>query len=313
MRKTLLLAVVTALFLFSCKKEHTPPVKPAQKMYKVTFDMASGFSQTIQSLNKGKQQVNSLQLDTATTNIAAYASVIRLTVFDSNGAVVRDLLQDAVDVSNFGVVVDSLPAGTYNVLAAAGQTNLRIDGGGVIPTGVYPDIYYYIPQKLRNAWGDTFYAKLQFTVTNGPVNQNLALVRIVGKLEVDFNDVIPANASRLDIHVNDEDFVYDPNSDSPGKPDTLTYHLTIPASVKGTNTYKVSEIVLNTTTPFNVVLTAYDSSNAVIATHNIPNVTCTKNQRTILTGNFANPSTNSGTQFNINVDPSWTSQNTIHY
>ncbi|MGZ3778009.1 MAG: hypothetical protein ACXVI9_10630, partial [Mucilaginibacter sp.] len=82
MRKTLLLAVVTALFLFSCKKEHTPPVKPAQKMYKVTFDMASGFSQTIQSLKTGKQQTNGLQLDTATTNIAAYASVIRLVIFN---------------------------------------------------------------------------------------------------------------------------------------------------------------------------------------------------------------------------------------
>ncbi|HEX3384385.1 MAG TPA: hypothetical protein VHS53_04320, partial [Mucilaginibacter sp.] len=78
--------------------------------------------------------------------------------------------------------------------------------------------------------------------------------------------------------------------------------------------YKVSEIVLNTTSAFNVVLTAYDNSNAVIATHNIPGVTCTKNQRTILTGNFANgTTTNMGTQFNVSVDPSWTSQNVIHY
>ncbi|MBS1530379.1 MAG: hypothetical protein JSU01_08740, partial [Bacteroidetes bacterium] len=150
-------------------------------------------------------------------------------------------------------------------------------------------------------------------ITNGPVNQTVALTRIVGKLEVDFGDMIPANASHLDIRLTNEDFAYDPNTDSPIHPDTLTYHLTIPDSVKGTNTYKVSEITLNTATTFNVVLTAYDSSNAVIATHNVPNVTCTKNQRTILTGNFSNTATNNGTQFNVNVDPSWTSSNVIHY
>jgi hypothetical protein len=279
-------------------------------MYKVTFDMASGFKQTIQSLNKGKQQTNGLQLDTVTTNIAAYASVIRLTIFDSKGNAVRNLLQDAANVSNFGVIVDSLAAGTYSVLIAAGQSNMRTDGGGILSTG----IYYYTPQRLQTSWGDTFYSKFQLTITSGAVNQNVMLARIVGKLEVDFNDVIPANASRLDIRLNDEDFMYDPSTDTPIRPDTLTYHLIIPDSVKGTNTYKVSEIVLNTTSAFNVVLTAYDNSNAVIATHNIPGVTCTKNQRTILTGNFANgTTTNMGTQFNVSVDPSWTSQNVIHY
>lgn len=313
MRKTLLLAVVSALFLFSCKKEHSPQVKPAQKMYKVTFDMASGFTQTIKSNSAGKQQTNSLQLDTVTTNLAAYTSIIRLVIIDSHGTIVRSLLQDASTVSNFGVIVDSLAAGTYSVLAVAGQANLRADDGGLPQVGAYPNVYYYLPQRLQNAWGDTFCSAFQLTVTNGAVNQTVALKRIVAKLEVDFNDVIPANASRLDIQLHDENFVYYPARDTTGRPDTLTYHLTIPNSVKGTNTYKVSEIVLNTSTPFNVILTAYDSSNAVIATHTITNVTCTKNQRTILTGNFSNTPTNNGQQFNVNVDPSWTSQNTVHY
>lgn len=313
MRKALLLAVVPALLLFSCKKEHSPQVKPAQKMYKVTFDMASGFKQTIQSLKAGKQQTDGLQLDTATTNIAAYASLIRLNIYDSKGNEVRNLEQNAASVSNFGVIVDSLAAGTYSVLAAAGQSNMRTDGGGIPTVGVYTDMYYYTPQRLQTNWGDTFYSKFQLTVTNGSVNQTIALTRLVGKLEVDFNDVIPANASRLDIQLHNEDFAYDLNTDAPVRPDTLTYHLTIPNSVKGTNTYSVSEIVLNTTTPFNVILTAYDNTNAVIATHTITNVTCTKNQRTILTGNFSNVTVNSGQQFNVSVDPSWTSTSIVHY
>lgn len=311
MRKTLLLAVVTALFLFSCKKEHTPPVKPAQKMYKVTFDMASGFSQTIQSLNKGKQQVNSLQLDTATANIAAYASVIQLGVFDGSGNFVRKIQQTAGKVSNFGVIVDSLAAGTYTVIAVAGQTGVTLDWNQTIQQN--GDVYYTTSARPFSPWGDTFYDKFQLTVSNGPVNQSVALTRIVSKVEIDFNDVIPANASRLDILLNKEDFVYLTNTGAVTQPDTVTYHVTIPAAAKGTNTYKVSEIVLNTATPFSVLLTAYDSGNNVIATHTITNVTCTANQRTILTGNFSNSQSNSGTQFNINVDPSWNSPNIIHY
>src|ERR1700739_4662982 len=127
MKKTLLLAVISALFLFSCKKEQSTKLKSAPKMYKVTFDLASGFSQTIQSLSKGGQRVNSLQVDTATTNIAAYAPVIQLGIFDGSGNFVRKIQQTAGKVSNFGVIVDSLASGTYTVIAVAGQTGVTLD------------------------------------------------------------------------------------------------------------------------------------------------------------------------------------------
>jgi hypothetical protein len=313
MRKTLLVAVVSALFLFSCKKEHSPQVKPAQKMYKVTFDMASGFTQTINSLKEGKQQTNALQLDTATSNIAAYASVIQLGIFDGSGNFVRKIQQTAGHVSNFGVIVDSLATGTYTVIAVAGQTGVTLDWNNTIQAG--GDVYYTTAARPFSPWGDTFYDKFQLTITNGPVNQTVALTRIVSKVEIDFNDVIPANASRLEVEINQDDFLYLTSNGTPSQPDTVTYHLTIPNSAKGTNTYKVSEIVLNTATPFNVLLTAYDSNNNVIATHTVIDVTCTANQRTILTGNFSNSSTNNntGTQFNVSVDPSWNSPTIIHY
>jgi hypothetical protein len=280
-------------------------------MYKVTFDLASGFSQTIQSLNMGKQQVNSLQVDTATANIAAYAPVIQLGIFDGSGNFVRKIQQTTGKVSNYGVIVDSLASGTYTVIAVAGQTGVTLDWNNSIEQG--GDIYYTTAARPFSPWGDTFYDKFQLTITNGPVNQTVALTRIVSKLEIDFNDVIPANASRLDVELNKEDFVYLTTNGTPSQPDTVTYHLTIPDAVKGTNTYKVSEIVLNTGSIFSVLLTAYDSGNNVIATHTITNVTCTVNQRTILSGNFANTQTNNGTQFTINVDPSWDSPNISHY
>jgi Fimbrillin-A associated anchor proteins Mfa1 and Mfa2 len=311
MRKVLLLSAVAAMFLFSCKKEHNAPVKPGPKMYKVTFNMASQFTQTTNALKIAKQHTNSLVLDTATTNIAAYASVIQLGIFDSGGNLIRKVVQNAADVSNFGVIVDSLATGTYTVIAVAGQTGVTLAFNN--PVEEKEAVYYTNPGGQFLPWSDTFYDKFQLTITNGPANQNVALTRIVGKLEVDFNDVIPANASRLDIELNKEDFLYFTATGLPGQADTLTYHLTVPDSVKGTSNYKVSELVLNTATPFSVIITAYDASNTVIATHTVTNVTCTKNQRTILTGNFSNAPTNTGTNFNVTVNPSWSAPNIIHY
>lgn len=317
MRKILLLAVFPALFLFSCKKEHSTQLKPEQKMYKVTLDMASGFKQTIQSLKTAKQQANSLQMDTATTNIAAYAPVIVLNIFNSSGRVIRQLTQKADSVTNFGVIVDSLATGTYTVIAAAGQKNLVMHDSDEAE-GKYGVFYSpsnnvsgFIPVQ---PWQDTFIDNFSLTINNGPVNQTVPLTRADGKLEIDFNDVIPANASRLDIEVDKDNFVYLAPSGQLGHLDTVTYHLPIPAAAKGTNTYKVSEIVLNTTTPFTVIITGYDSSNNVIASHTVTNVTCTANQRTILTGNFAGGTqSNNGTQFTVNIDPNWGAPNIVHY
>jgi len=278
--------------------------------------MASGFTQTTQSLKSGKQQTNSLRLDTATTNISAYASVIVLGIFDSGGNLVRKLVQKADSVSNFGVIVDSLASGTYTVVAAAGQKDMVFDYDNQINAtyAVYYSVVHDVTSYTANLpWQDTFLDRFTLTVSNGPVNQTVPLTRKVGKLEVDFNDVIPASASRLDIEINKEDFDYYPQTGQLGGADTLTYHLTIPAAAKGTNTYKVSELVLNTATPFSVIITGYDSSNHVIATHTITNVTCTANQRTILTGNFSNQGQGGGSGFNMALDPVWSAPNTIHF
>ncbi|MFI5162001.1 MAG: hypothetical protein ACHQHN_12035 [Sphingobacteriales bacterium] len=311
MRKALLLSAVAAMFLFSCKKEHSAPVKPGPKMYKVTFNMASQFAQTINALKTSKQQTNSLQVDSATTNIASYAPVIILGIFNSNGILVRKIVQNAGDVSNFGVIVDSLATGTYSVVAVAGQSGVTLDFNNAAEE-IY-SVFYTSAIRTYSPWSDTFYDEFPLTITNGPVNQSVPLTRLVGKVEVDFNDIIPANASRLDIELNKEDFLYFTATASLAQPDTITYHLTVPDSVKGTSNYKVSELVLNIATPFSVILTAYDASNNIIATHTVTNVTCAKNQRTILTGNFSSTSTNTGTNFNITVNPSWGTPNIIHY
>lgn len=325
MKKILLLSAMAAVFLFGCKKEHSTPGSTAQKKYPVTFNMTD-FTQTISSVS-GKQQVNSLKTDAATANIAAYTKVLYLIIYNSSGNMVRRLEQ-ASTVSNYGVIADSLAAGTYTIVVAAGQSALKSNAGA--PNGGKPSsttlgdgVLYYLDPTATNVgvatryaegtWSDTFFDKFQLTVTSGPVNQTVNLTRIVSKLEVDFNDIIPSNAASVDLFLSKESFQYALGSASPVITDTITTHFAVPDSVKGTSNYRFSQLVLNTTAPFSVTLVAHDASHNILATHVISSVTCQANKRTILSGNFSNQAPNNNNGFSVSLDPNWGTQNTVHY
>lgn len=326
MKKNLLLSAMAAVFLFGCKKDHSTPGSAAQKKYPVTFNMTD-FTQTISSVS-GKQQVNNLKADAATANIAAYTKVLYLIIYNSSGNMVRRLEQVST-VPNYGVIADSLAAGTYTVIIAAGQSALKSNAGS--PNGGKPSfttlsdgVLYYLDPTATNVgvttryfegtWNDTFFNKFQFTVTNGPVNQTVNLSRIVSKLEVDFNDVIPSNAASVDLFLSKENFQYALGTASPIIADTITTHFSVPDSVKGTSNYTFSQLVLNTATQFNVTLRAYDAAHHLLATHEIPNVSCQVNKRTILSGNFSNQGVNNNNNgFSVSLDPNWGAPITVHY
>lgn len=321
MKKILLLSAMAAVFLLGCKKEHSTQGSAAQKKYPVTFNMTD-FTQTISSVS-GKQQVNGLKVDSATANVAAYTTVLHLTIFNSAGTMIRQFRQLA-GVSNYGTIVDSLANGTYTVVVDAGQNFLELPATNVNSTLTLSNskIFYDTrdnggtPTSVRvydGLWSDTFFDKFQIVVNNAAISQSVTLHRIVSKLEVDFNDVIPANAARVDMFLNKENFEYGFATETPQLADTITSHFTIPDSVKGTANYKFCQLVLNTTTPFSVSLTAYDNANHIIATHAVSNVTCVANQRTILTGSFSNTVINNNKGFSISIDPNWDTPSTIHY
>ena len=305
---SLFISALVALTFFTCKKERSA-TPGSSKLYKVTFTAGANFSQTINSTS-GKQQVNALAFSSDTVPISGYTSVFRVNVVNSSNVLVRQYLQNSNRDSNYGTIVDSLPAGTYAVTMAAGQ------GGMYMSPQNGQDIVYYQPQPPAapfGIWNDTFVKSFQLTVTNGPVNQKVFLPRIDAKLEVDFTDVIPANASRVTMNLNQDDFHYQAEAAKSVQPDTITYSFPVPASAIGTNTFSISHLGLNTATPFTVILTAYNSSNAVIATHTVTNVTFHANQRTILTGNFSNQAASNNPGFSITLDPNWGAPTVVHY
>lgn len=325
MKTALLFMTMAFFFLFSCKMEKSNEVKPVQKNYKVTFSV-SNFKQSISNAINGKTQVNGLRVDSSTTNMESYATVLHLCIFDNQGKLIRKLEQ-VPGVSNYGIISDSLTAGTYTVVADAGQNQLKLAVGPQDDqhTDFHKQnlqladgyLYSYSPKTSHNGannegvWYDTFYKKFQLIVTNAPIDQPITLERVVGKLEVNFNSVIPQNAARVDMLIRNEFFEYNIGSAQPVGTDSLTTSFVVPDSVKGTANFKFSQIILNTTVPFNITLTAYDSSNKIISAHAANNVSCQVNKRTILTGSFSNGS--SGNGLSISTNSEWGVPTTIHY
>ncbi|SHM17727.1 FimB/Mfa2 family fimbrial subunit [Mucilaginibacter sp. OK098] len=293
MKKAILYVAAAAMFLFSCKKDHSGSTdKPAQKLYQVNLNL-SGFTETISNSIKSKPQVNGLRTD-AVTN---YLKVLYYFVFDPNGQVLHSLVQDSTN-ANFGNISDNLPSGTYTVVIAAGLTGLGVyapsaNGNSITLNNGY--MYYLGP------WKDVFFNKFQLTVSGANVNQSVTGTRIAGQLEVNIEDAIPATASKLVISIADQGTEYSFLTEKLLYADTLVVSAKIPNTVIGTTNYKINNIILNTYAPFTVKIICYDAASKALGTAIVANVTCEKNTKTILSGKlFGSIDT-----FNVTLNSTW--------
>jgi hypothetical protein len=191
MKKTLLLAVLPALFLFSCKKEHSKSIQTGKK-YPVLFNVTN-FT-TKQSTFGVRHGAHSLA-DTVNAG-GAGIDILYYAVYNGGmGVHGRIVMQDS-SMANFGTVTDSLPPGQYQVVFIGGKKGLTEVYGGRTAADrfSYPD----------NKWQDTFWDEFNITVGNDGISQNVTLARIVGKLELDITDNIPANADSIVLAVDTE-------------------------------------------------------------------------------------------------------------
>ncbi|WP_299581625.1 hypothetical protein [Mucilaginibacter sp.] len=304
MKKAMLYTLVATLFVFSCKKDHSKDsngTNPAGKIYKVELNV-SGFTQTITNSTSKKVQGKGLKTD-AVTGISGYLDQLYYYVFHSDGTfkLVHTLVQDSTS-SNFGNISDSLSAGAYTIIIAAGKPGLTSSLSVRSPGTSYLTGTNYIFYKGGPfaQWKDTFYGQINITVT-GDVNQDINLNRIVGQLEVDITDAIPATANSISITVDLDDLNFLLNSQTPTQAAKPTYTTTIPASAKGKTNYTFRNLIGNTATPFNVTIVCYDAAKKVLGTALVTNVTCQKNKRTILTGSLFGTNNN----FTVSLNDTW--------
>jgi hypothetical protein len=293
MKKIILPILLMPFLFYSCKKEskQVTPINTSKK-YQVQFGV-SGFQQIILNTTKARHQENSIKNVFGATGNELTLDYL---VYDSNGNLVHTITQPA-DSGKTTTVKDSLPAGTYTFCFAIG-------GAARLILPRYKEITYPDPSTGETGpdWRDTFVKQLTLTVGSGNVNQNVTLDRLVAELEADITGPIPANATKFTIKV-DKEYIYGKFS---GQPDTTRG----PSGIKSRyvffpmtqTTTKFSLILLNTASPVNVELTAYDASGSILAKATVNNVTCAVNTRTILTGALFGSQTST---FTVSLNNQW--------
>jgi hypothetical protein len=285
MKKYASLLLLVCFFAISCKKDHPASgTDPDVKTYNVKFNL-SDFIQSVEHSTGHKIKVNGIKTNATPIPITNdYFKSIQYVVVEASGRIIRTFSIDSA-ASNFGVVSDKLPAGTYTVGIAAGQSGFKSLTSVETPNA---DGYRYFYNFNYPQWGDTFFSKFKITV-NGDIDQNVTLSRIVGQLQINIEDAIPANVKTIVVIVNKDYFYYYYNTGKLDYSDLATLTTVVPDSAKGTVNFKASNIICNTITPFSVTITAYDANHkSVGAGVTVTNVTCEKNRRTILSGKLFN-------------------------
>jgi hypothetical protein len=305
MKKVLLYLAVAAFFLSSCKKDssHNEGGSTPGKKYAVNFSV-SGFTQTITGGDSSslatKGTHNALAIGPRNLSLASSASILYYYVYNSSGALVSSLTQLSSN-PNFGTIQDTLAAGTYTVVMAAGQTHFVSD-----QTNQYSTATLTYIGKLPGypaEWSDSFSKVFTVTISNQAISQSVQLARMVGAVQLDIKDAIPSNVYSLQMQFEYDYSTYAISTGQITDQTAFPYTDTIPTSARGTTNFKTTAIVLNTSTPMEVIITAYDNTNKVIATTSVTNVNCYKNTTTVLSGKLFTSNVNWGVSVNNTWDP----------
>src|SRR6185312_12526252 len=122
------------------------------------------------------------------------ADILYYAAYDNFGTPAHNfVLKQDSSMAGFGTITDSLLAGTYEITLVAGKKGLQYIGGANISNAGFT----YGSTK----WLDTFWDDFTITVGSSGISQDVTLKRVVGKLELNITDAIPANADSLVINV----------------------------------------------------------------------------------------------------------------
>jgi len=292
----------------SCKKEHkTPTPTPDTKKYQVVFNVSTPANTTSHSVNN--PHINSIVAN-AVGDLSAIDNLF-YAAYGSNGKLVSNIYQTS-DFANFGQISDDLPADTYTIVIVGGKKGINFSYyDGLNKTLSSAIIAGYGSAAPPLPWDDTFFKKFSVTVSGSSISQDVILSRIVGQLTVDIQDALPANASKLIVSISKEYTNYTFAGATPSNPFAGAYvqTITLPASALGTTDYKISTIMINTITPFDVKISCVDANNTFLGQATVTDVTLSPNTQTILSGKLFG----SDNGFSFSLNEAWNPTITIHY
>lgn len=316
----LVIAALTITFC-ACHKNHNP--NPQTQQYNVNFNV--GFSQTVTNFNSLKTKtLASVKTNAAvisTDTLKKYLNVLHYHVYDSNMHEVRNGIQNSSD-SNFGSIGVQLANGTYTVVVDAGDTSFVETSSLTVthssPTSfTFPAMaYQYTSPAVYPANSNsppfkpnTFYKKMSITVSSSSTSFEVDLNRIVARLKINIQDVIPPNAKSLTVIVNSDAQALSVQSLVPDY--ATSYYYNVTPITPGTIPVAIYITIANTTAPFSVelksttgVVTSPSQLNSytIVADKLISSVTCMANQTTVLTGNLY---TGIDQGFTVSYNPAW--------
>jgi hypothetical protein len=293
MKKVLLLSASCLMLFSACKKDNnaggTKPEVEAKK-YDVTFNV-DGFAQTVSEFNSANKQT----LDIGDT-LKNYAKHFSYRVYNSAGAQVNAIDQYDPDDARFGKITDQLPAGTYKVLfAAANGENLYL-----LPVDAnYKNVQ--ITSYMGGFWNDTFMKQLDLTVGSN-TTQTVRLDRVVGAVEVNITDAIPADVSIIEITSKTENQWLTPAATAfdGGSPGFMRF-INLDADGLGRTNRKFTVYVGNTFTSTSFAIRALGKNEQLLTEKVIENVRCYRNKKTTLSGALFS----SQAGFTASVNPTW--------
>jgi len=336
MNKLLVLLPLCAL-LFSCKKENKDKSIEENKKYPISFNV-NGFTQssTPIAVNADSKEVFSDKKQNAV--VTFYYTRLMFIVYDASGKQVSRLEQTLlasndknlyrisnntkklVNTNNFGSITDTLAAGQYTLVVVGCSPNAGLNrprDGSVSPA--YSDLYPTADLAAATLYPsaaeyteETFLYKGSLIVNNTMGAQTIKPTRITGKITLNIEDEIPANASYVLYNVNNNYGAIQLSNNAllSRVPDNLRTGYTLKAIEKGKPGFQVSWNILNTTSPITAIIAFYDVNNNLLVTKTIDNIVVKPNENTLVTGNVFTPNVGN---FTINVNQDWGTGSTLRF
>ena len=258
-----LLITLCVLSLFSCEK--------------VVFDVeedASAVEAGNVTIKASMFNIVPFDDTRAVQNIADYCTKLCFVVYQ-DGEQKKKILQKKGD-DDYGQVSMSLAAGTYQLLVLGHSSSGN------------PSLAH--PEKIQftNATGysDTFYYYADLEVSEQTETHSISLQRAASMLRINIVDEIPANAERIRVYYTGESGVFDAEAGWGGATNSKQYIFYDVASRQAPITVAAYTFLRNETGTLNVILTAYDADDNVLAEKELKDVPMKNHMVTEYTGSL---------------------------
>ncbi|MEO7216274.1 hypothetical protein [Mucilaginibacter sp.] len=288
MKKTILFICLVACINVGCKKNKKESESQKNDFkYDVTVNVNGGdFTQIIHSK---PLTTNALKTNAADTVLTNAINIFYYQIYDASNKLITTVKQTS-DQSNFGVITASLTNGSYT-FAIIGSKKLNGYDYDLMANANY---YYF--SSNNTSVGDTFFKKINVTVSGAAVTQNITLDRIIGQLEINLEGINSFILSGSFLVEGEKRYysIWD-NAAASNAIIALNYNF-------GNGDYGVKPRyvtnILNTNSPLTVTV-EFNGSQTYKKTISVQ---CKKNTRTVLTGTTS--PTGNGT-YNIDFNTSY--------